>query len=141
MPSPGEPLHVHHVGIVARDEAQIEAFRDALGLVEEARERIEKFNVTNIFLRCGGGTRLHFMLQERGMLRNFNRGQGGLHHIAFAVRDIERIQTEMSARGLQFLSPTPQKGIGNYHFNFVHPNVAGVNIEFIHDPGFRFGSG
>jgi hypothetical protein len=39
----GKDLRLHHVGIVARDEAQIEEFGFLLGLEEVARETIEKY--------------------------------------------------------------------------------------------------
>lgn len=136
--APGS-LQVHHVGIVATDEAQIARFRDAMGLVEEMRERIPKYSVTNVFLSGGPGAKVHFMLPEKGVLKNFNRGRGGLHHIAFAVPDVAAAQRQMEATGLQFIAPVPQQGIGTYRFNFVHPNLAGINVEFIQDPAFRIG--
>jgi methylmalonyl-CoA/ethylmalonyl-CoA epimerase len=134
MSALGKNLRVHHIGIVARDEAQIEEFKSLLGLEETARETIEKFHVTNVFLECGGATRLHFMIPHRGVLKNFNQGKGGFHHIAFAARDFGKAYEELGEKGIRFIAPEKQEGIGQFRFNFAHPNIAGLNVELIDDP-------
>jgi lactoylglutathione lyase/methylmalonyl-CoA/ethylmalonyl-CoA epimerase len=95
---------------------------------------VEKYNVTNIFLKCSGETKLHFMIPQKGILRNFNNGNGGLHHIAFCTPNISAYQKRIESHGLRFISEFKQKGIGQFHFNFVYPNVAGLNVEIIEDP-------
>lgn len=130
----GEKLRLHHIGIVARDEAQIEEFKQALGLDEVARETIEKYHVTNVFLKCGGETKLHFMIPHKGVLKNFNQGRGGYHHIAFCARDITEAQNELERKGIRFIAGEKQQGIGQFQFNFALPNIAGLNVELIHDP-------
>jgi lactoylglutathione lyase/methylmalonyl-CoA/ethylmalonyl-CoA epimerase len=134
----GQHLKVHHIGIVARDEGQIEEFKTVLGLEEEARETIEKYHVTNVFLTCAGETKLHFMIPHKGVLKNFNDGRGGLHHIAFCAKDIAAVQAAMEERGVDFISPTPEKGIGDFYFNFALPGVAGLNVELIEDPAVQW---
>ncbi len=130
----GKKLKLHHIGIVARDEAQIEQFKEILGLTEEARETIEKYHVTNVFLTCAGGSKLHFMIPHKGMLKNFNQGKGGFHHIAFCAKDIDAAQKELEDKGIRFIAGEKQKGIGQFQFNFALPNIAGLNVELIHDP-------
>jgi len=134
MSALGKNLRVHHIGIVARDESQIEQFKLTLGLEEVARETIEKYHVTNVFLRCGGETKIHFMIPHKGVLRNFNQGRGGIHHIAFCARDITQAQNELESKGISFIASEKQDGIGQFTFNFAHPNIAGVNVEIIDDP-------
>jgi lactoylglutathione lyase/methylmalonyl-CoA/ethylmalonyl-CoA epimerase len=130
----GNGLRIHHIGIVARDEAQIEEFKSTLDLQEEARETIEKYHVTNVFLRCSGETKLHFMIPHKGVLKNFNKGRGGLHHIAFCAKDIAEARRQLEERGVGFIAADTQKGIGNYRFNFAIPGIAGLNVELIEDP-------
>lgn len=130
----GRQLKLHHIGIVARDEAQIEEFKTILGLEEEARETIEKYHVTNVFLTCAGETKLHFMIPHRGILKNFNKGQGGFHHVAFCAKDITSVQEELESKGIEFIASEKQEGIKNYRFNFAIPGIAGLNVELIHDP-------
>jgi len=130
----GEKLRLHHIGIVARDEAQIEEFKRILGFEEEMRETIEKYHVTNVFLKCGGDTKLHFMVPHKGVLKNFNQGRGGYHHIAFCAKDISEAQRELEQKGIRFIAGEKQKGIGQFQFNFALPNIAGLNVELIDDP-------
>jgi catechol 2,3-dioxygenase-like lactoylglutathione lyase family enzyme len=130
----GMNLRLHHIGIVARDEAQIDEFKGILGLEEEARETIEKYHVTNVFLKCAGDTKLHFMIPHKGVLKNFNQGAGGFHHIAFCARDITEVQKELEKKGIRFIAAKKLEGIGQYQFNFAWPNIAGLNVELIDDP-------
>ncbi|MGH0037001.1 MAG: VOC family protein [Myxococcota bacterium] len=131
----GKQLKLHHIGIVARDEEQIEEFKKILGLEEEARETIEKYNVTNVFLSLAGETKLHFMIPHRGVLKNFNRGRGGFHHVAFCARDISAVQQQLESQGVKFIAPSKEEGIKDYEFNFAIPGgIAGLNVELIEDP-------
>jgi len=134
MSALGKNLRLHHVGIVARDEAQIEEFKLMLGLEEVARETIEQYHVTNVFLQCGGDAKVHFMIPHKGVLKNFNQGRGGFHHIAFCAKDITEAQKELEAKGIRFIASEKQNGIGRFKFNFAHPNIAGLNVELIDDP-------
>jgi methylmalonyl-CoA/ethylmalonyl-CoA epimerase len=134
MSALGTNLRLHHIGIVARDQAQIEEFKRMLGLDEMARETIEKYHVTNVFLQCGGDTKLHFMIPHKGVLKNFNQGRGGFHHIAFCAKDITEAQKELEAKGIRFIASEKQDGIGQFKFNFALPNIAGLNVELIDDP-------
>ncbi len=136
----GKSIRVHHVGIVARDEAQIEDFKRVLELEETARESIEKFQVTNVFLECAGQTKLHFMIPHKGILKHFNHGRGGYHHVAFCVPDIAAAQAELESKGVRFLAPQAQDGIGRYRFNFALSGIAGLNVELIEDPGVDWSS-
>ena len=134
----GKELRIHHVGIVARDENQIEEFKNILGLTEVAREKIDKYNVTNVFLECSGETKLHFMIPHKGTLKNFNQGRGGIHHIAFCTKDIKKTQKLLEEKGIKFIASGEQKGIVNFKFNFALPNISGINIELIEDPDFNW---
>lgn len=135
----GKKLRLHHIGIVARDEAQIEEFKRILCLEEETRETIEKYHVTNVFLRCAGDTKLHFMIPHKGMLKNFNQGRGGYHHVAFCAKDLDEAQKELEGKGIRFIAREKQKGIGAFQFNFALPNIAGLNVELIDDPAVEWG--
>ena len=130
----GKQLKLHHIGIVARDEAQIEEFKTVLGLEEEARETIEKYHVTNVFLTCAGETKLHFMIPHRGVLKNFNKGRGGFHHVAFCAKDIAAVQKELEGKGIKFIAAEKEEGIKEFKFNFAIPGIAGLNVELIEDP-------
>ncbi|TFH31594.1 MAG: hypothetical protein E4G97_03980 [Deltaproteobacteria bacterium] len=130
----GDKLRLHHIGIVAVNEEQIEEFKRILELEEESRETIEKYHVTNVFLKCAGDTKLHFMIPHKGMLKNYNQGRGGFHHVAFCAKDMAEAQKELERKGIRFIASEKQKGIGRFHFNFALPNIAGLTVELIDDP-------
>lgn len=127
-------LRLHHVGIVARDDDQIRRFAERLRLTEVKREYLPKYRVTNVFLSSGRGAQVQFMLPESGMLKNFNGGRGGLHHIAFLTDDVTPVQRRLEAEGVRFIAREKQEGIGGFRFNFVLPHLEGVSVELIEDP-------
>ncbi|MEK7392900.1 MAG: hypothetical protein AAB214_10060, partial [Fibrobacterota bacterium] len=79
-------------------------------------------------------TKLHFMIPHKGVLKNFNQGRGGYHHIAFCAKDIGEAQKELERKGIRFIAREKQQGIGQFQFNFALPNIAGLNVELIDDP-------
>lgn len=127
-------LRLHHVGIVARDDEQIRRFAERLHLIEVKREYLPKYRVTNVFLSTGRGAQIQFMLPESGMLKNFNAGRGGLHHIAFLAENITPVQRALEAEGVRFIAAEKQAGIGGFRFNFVLPHLEGISVELIEDP-------
>jgi methylmalonyl-CoA/ethylmalonyl-CoA epimerase len=134
-------LELHHVGIVVQQEERMITFARAIGFVEFKREHLPKYHVTNIFFRSAVGAKgplVQFAIPTRGTLKNFNSGKGGLHHIAFETDDIERTQREMEAKGFRFIAASPQIGVDGLRFNFVSPNVEGMNVEIVQEPeGWR----
>lgn len=128
-------IRLHHVGMVASSQMQMKEITETLRLQPTRSGYLEKYRVENVFFRSpDGGAELQFMLQAKGMLANFNRGRGGLHHVAFSVPDLESAQARLIEEGLTFINPEPQVGIEGFRFNFVHPNLHGLNVEIIEDP-------
>ena len=57
------------------------------------------------------------------------RGEG-IHHIAFAVKDIQQEMQRLENEGFTLLNKVPKKGADNKLVCFVHPKTAnGVLIE------------
>jgi len=54
----------------------------------------------------------------------------GIHHIAFAVNDINAEIKRLKAEGFVILNETPKKGADNKWVTFIHPKTtSGVLIE------------
>jgi methylmalonyl-CoA/ethylmalonyl-CoA epimerase len=67
-----------------------------------------------------------------GVLTKFNKGAGGLHHIAIEVADLDVARDRLATAGLQFLEKTHVKGAGDFMCNFVSPvHTRGIQIEFV----------
>ncbi len=58
----------------------------------------------------------------------------GIHHIAFAVADIELEISRLESEGFTILNKTPKKGADNKKVAFLHPkSTNGVLIELCQD--------
>jgi methylmalonyl-CoA/ethylmalonyl-CoA epimerase len=54
----------------------------------------------------------------------------GIHHIAFAVKDIESALAETEANGIQLIDKQPRKGAEGMSIGFLHPkSTFGVLTE------------
>jgi methylmalonyl-CoA/ethylmalonyl-CoA epimerase len=55
-----------------------------------------------------------------------------LHHVAYAVEDIDAALEELRGAGLRLIDETPRVGIRNSRVAFVHPGgLAGVLTEIV----------
>jgi len=60
----------------------------------------------------------------------------GIHHIAFAVEDIEMEMKRLTKAGFEFINKTPKKGADNKLIAFLHPkSTNGVLIELCQEAG------
>ena len=58
-----------------------------------------------------------------------NKGEG-VHHIAFAVKDIEKALMETEANGIRLIDKTPRMGAEKMSIGFLHPkSTFGVLTE------------
>ena len=139
----GTAGYVDHIGIAVRDlEEGIALYRDLLGLELERLEEVESENVRVAFLkldRAGalGHVELLAPMSDKGNIAAFIERKGpGLHHIALAVEDIEKIMERCREMGMRLLDETPRIGAGGKQIAFLHPKSGGgVLIEVCHDPG------
>lgn len=113
---------LHHVGIVVRSEQQALAQMARLGLREDYRGHVAAWDVLCIFAQGNGGSPLEFVVPgSPGALRDFNGGLGGLHHLAFAVPDLDTATARLAALGVRMLLPQPVQGAGSFICNFIPP--------------------
>jgi hypothetical protein len=65
-------------------------------------------------------------------LAQFNKGVGGLHHIALQVPDLGLLAEALAAEGIRLLEPEPVKGAGPFMCNFLSPAYTrGLIVEFV----------
>lgn len=123
---------LHHVGIVFPDEDSATRMMELLGLEEDYRGFVEKWSALCIFTRPNGATPIEFVIPNGGPLAKFNKGAGGLHHVALLVPDLEALKQQLLARGIKLLEEEHVKGAGNFICNFLSPAYTrGVIVEFI----------
>jgi methylmalonyl-CoA epimerase len=121
-----------HIGIaVSSIDESLPIYR-ALGLSESAREPVPSQGVITAFLPLGD-TRLE-LLEPVGAdspIAKFLAKRGpGIHHVCFAVDDLESAVAELASRGFRLVNETPVPGADGKRVAFLHPSAGqGVLIE------------
>jgi methylmalonyl-CoA/ethylmalonyl-CoA epimerase len=128
---------IDHVGVAVED---IEA---ALGLYEKSfemelahRETVESQGVEAVLLDVGEGhVELLRPLAPHTAVGKFLARKGpGLHHVAYAVDDIDATLAKLSAAGLELIDSEPRTGIRESRVAFLHPRSTGGVLTEIVEP-------
>jgi catechol 2,3-dioxygenase-like lactoylglutathione lyase family enzyme len=128
----GADMPLHHVGIVQPTEADALEMMALLGLEEDYRGFVPTWSALCIFTRPAGRSPIEFVVPDGGPLEKFNKGAGGLHHIALETPDIRELAKALELDGLRLLEPEPVKGAGNFLCNFLSPvSTRGITVEFV----------
>src|SRR5215218_9357084 len=61
----------------------------------------------------------------------------GLHHVAYAVADIDQTLGDLKDAGVELIDSEPRKGIRDSRVAFVHPRSTGGVLTEIVQPGER----
>jgi methylmalonyl-CoA/ethylmalonyl-CoA epimerase len=123
---------LHHVGIVQPSEEQALALMALLGLEEDFRGFVPQWSALCIFTKRTSGSAIEFVIPAGGTLERFNKGAGGLHHIALEVPDLDRLAQSLQAEGMRLLETEHVKGAGNFLCNFLSPAYTrGITVEFV----------
>lgn len=126
----GPPLH--HVGIVQPSEEDALQMMALMGLQEDYRGFVPQFSAICIFTRRTEGSPIEFVVPEGGPLEKFNKGAGGLHHVALQVPDLDALARDLEAQDMRLLEPSHVKGAGPFICNFLSPiYTRGVTIEYV----------
>jgi methylmalonyl-CoA/ethylmalonyl-CoA epimerase len=126
---------VHHVAFAVEDlEEAVETYRRLFGAEIELRGRLEEQGVEAVYLRVGSGrVELVSPLGEDTHVGRFLARRGpGMHHVGFAVADVQEAVDELAANGAEVIDPDPRPGLGGHLVSFVHPqSLHGVLAEVI----------
>ncbi|MBC7505020.1 MAG: VOC family protein [Sandarakinorhabdus sp.] len=62
----------------------------------------------------------------------FNRGMGGLHHLAYLTDGLDAKAVELAAAGMRFIQDKHVSGAGPFRCNFLSPiYTRGLTVEYI----------
>ena len=121
---------LHHVGIIVADAQQVELLTTLLGLERGEQQYVPEYEAQCYFAR-GGDTAIEFIVPGGGKLAKFNKGFGGLHHIALEVDDLEEASEELRTKGVKLLEQHPVDA-GSILINFVPPlYTRGFIVELV----------
>ena len=123
---------IDHIGIAVVSIDDALAIYQALGLSEAHREEVPAQKVVTAFLPVGE-SRIELLeptAEDSPVARFLARRGPGLHHICFAVADIEAALADLSRRGYRLLNERPVAGAEGRKVAFLHPDSGeGVLIE------------
>ncbi len=126
-------LKIEHLGIAVNDlETANVVYAKLLGKPHYKLESVESEHVNTSFFQIGESKieLLQATNPESAIARFIVKKGEGIHHIAFAVEDIEKEVERLKVEGFQPISEKPKKGADNKLVFFFHPKSAnGVLIE------------
>ena len=124
---------IEHIGIAVRSlEKAIPVYEKLLNTVCYKQETVDDEKVNTAFFQTGESKiELLESTTTDGVINRFIEKKGeGMHHIAFAVKDIKAEMLRLKESGFQLLNEEPKKGADNKWVCFLHPkNTNGVLIE------------
>lgn len=124
---------IEHIGIAVKDiKAANKVYTSLLGYEHYKTESVESEGVTTSFFMCGESKiELLEATNAHSAIAKFIEKRGeGIHHIAFAVDDIEAEIKRLKEEGFIVLNETPKKGADNKLVAFLHPKSShGVLVE------------
>ena len=132
-----KPTHIEHIGIAVNSIANaIPFYEKVLGLKCYNIEEVADQKVKTAFFMIGQ-TKIELLesTDPEGPIGKFidKRGEG-IHHIAFAVENIEERLREAEAAGVRLIDTTPRRGAEGMSIAFLHPkSTMGVLTEFCED--------
>lgn len=124
---------VEHIGIAVKSlDLAIPLYEKLLNTSCYKTEEVVSEKVKTAFFRQGE-TKIELLESSdpEGVIARFIEKKGeGLHHIAFAVTDIEAEMARLKNEGFQLLNEIPKKGADNKLVCFLHPKgTTGVLVE------------
>lgn len=125
--------HIEHIGIAVNslDEA-IPYYENMLGLKCYAVEEVADQKVKTAFFMVGE-TKIELLesTDPEGPIGKFIEKKGpGVHHLAFAVDDVNKSLTEMGEKGVRLIDQQSRKGAEGLNIGFLHPkSTLGVLTE------------
>lgn len=128
---------IDHIGVAVEDlDAAVELYRDHLGMPLVHRETVESQGVEAALLDVGDGhvELLRPLGPDTAVGKYLARRGPGLHHVAYAVVDIEATLEALRAAGLRLIDAQPRTGIRNSRVAFVHPAATGSVLTEIVEP-------
>jgi len=129
--------HIEHLGIAVKNlEESIEYYEGVLGFKCYAIEDVPDQKVKTAFFKVGQ-TKIELLesTDPQGPIGKFIEKKGeGIHHIAFAVENIDQALSEVQDKGIRLIDEVPRRGAEGLDIAFLHPkSTHGVLTEFCED--------
>ncbi|MDQ2767291.1 MAG: methylmalonyl-CoA epimerase [Gemmatimonadota bacterium] len=126
---------IAHIGIAVRAIDELLPFyRDLLGLDDHPLEDSDGAHIAGF----AAGDSLVELLEpdtaDSPISRFIDRRGPGIHHICFAVQDLDDALARCRSKGIELIDDTPRVGAEGKRIAFLHPkSTGGVLIELTED--------
>jgi methylmalonyl-CoA/ethylmalonyl-CoA epimerase len=128
---------IDHIGVAVEDiDAGIELYAQAFEMELAHRETVESQGVEAVLLDVGDGhvELLRPLGPDTAVGKFLARKGPGLHHVAYAVEDIDATLERLSAAGLELIDSEARTGIRESRVAFLHPRSTGGVLTEIVEP-------
>ncbi len=115
-----ELTHIEHIGIAVKSiKEQLPYYEGILGL--------KCYNIKTAFFMIGQ-TKIELLepTSEESTVAKFIEKRGeGIHHIAFATKNLSESLQEIEAKGVRLIDTQPRAGAEGLNIAFLHPKSTG----------------
>ena len=131
-------MRIDHLAVAVPDlDAALAFYRDALGLICDRVEEIEREGVRVAFLPVGD-SEIELLQPTRtntGIVKWMAKHGPGMHHVCLEVPDIAAALARIRTNGGELINPEPVSKPDGTRYAFVHPkSTGGVLIELYQKP-------
>ncbi|HEX5376130.1 MAG TPA: methylmalonyl-CoA epimerase [Solirubrobacterales bacterium] len=128
---------IDHIGVAVEDlDAGIELYAKSFEMELAHRETVEEQGVEAVLLDVGEG---HVELlaplgPDTPVGKYLARKGPGLHHVAYAVEDVDATLEGLAAAGVELIDSEARVGIRGSRVAFLHPRSTGGVLTEIVEP-------
>ncbi len=128
---------IDHIGVAVEDlDAGIALYEKSFEMQLVHRETVESQGVEAVLLDVGAG---HVELlaplgPETPVGKYLERKGPGLHHVAYAVEDIDAELQRLAHVGIELIDTEARTGIRGSRVAFLHPRATGAVLTEIVEP-------
>jgi methylmalonyl-CoA/ethylmalonyl-CoA epimerase len=128
---------IDHIGVAVEDiDAALALYEGSFEMPLVHRETVESQGVEAVLLDVGDGhvELLRPLGPDTPVGKFMARSGEGLHHVAYAVDDIDATLERVVAAGVKPIDTTPRVGIRDSRVAFLHPRFTGGVLTEIVEP-------
>lgn len=128
---------IDHIGVATDDlDGALALYQGSLGMPVAHRETVESQGVEAVLLDVGEGhvELLRPLGPETPVGRYLAKQGPGLHHVAYAVADIDATLVKLKDSGVELIDSEARVGIRDSRVAFLHPRATGGVLTEIVEP-------
>jgi methylmalonyl-CoA/ethylmalonyl-CoA epimerase len=130
---------IDHIGVAVEDlDAALALYGESFEMELAHRETVESQGVEAVLLDVGEGhvELLRPLGPDTAVGKFLAKSGPGLHHVAYAVDDIDATLPRLTAAGIRLIDEEPRVGIRDSRVAFLHPrSTGGVLTEIVEPAG------